>query len=218
LPRSYSLGKRAAQQAETRKRIVDAALAVYEEKGVTATTMQDVARRADVAPGTVANHFGSARALASVATSQVLADLRMPTPDLFDGVEGIPDRIRLLISEIAAFFHRSESWYRVAQREPGNPAWAEAEARYYAELDSMIRTALGPLASDADAVAVVSAVLTTWVIGAMQASGYSGSAASGLVSDLLIAWLATRGGSPPTTPRPRQRRPSSRRRTGTSPA
>ena len=195
MPRRYSLGKRAAQQAETRKRIVDAALAVYEEKGVSATTMQDVARRADVAPGTVANHFGSARALASVATSQVLEELRMPTTDLFDGVEGIPARIRLLVSELAAFFHRSESWYRVAQREPGNPAWAEAEARYYVELDAMVRKALGPLETDADAVAVVSAVLTTWVIGAIQAAGHSTETAVRLVSDLLIAWLATREGA-----------------------
>jgi len=168
---------------------------VYEEKGVSATTMQDVARRADVAPGTVANHFGSARALASVATSQVLEELRMPTTDLFDGVEGIPARIRLLVSELAAFFHRSESWYRVAQREPGNPAWAEAEARYYVELDAMVRTALGPLETDADAVAVVSAVLTTWVIGAIQAAGHSTETAVRLVSDLLIAWLATREGA-----------------------
>ena len=196
MPRSYSLGKRAARQAETRKRIVDAALAVYEEKGVTATTMLDVARRADVAPGTVANHFGSASALATVATSRVLADLRMPTTEIFDGVEAVPDRIRLLVRELAAFFHRSESWYRVAQREPGNPAWAEAEARYYVELDAMVRTALGPLAADADAVAVVSAVLTTWVIGGIQAAGRSADTAVSLVSDLLVAWLATRATRP----------------------
>jgi AcrR family transcriptional regulator len=192
LPRSYSLGKRAAQQTETRRRIVEAALALYQEQGVSATTMHDVARRADVAPGTVANHFGSAKALATVATSQVLAELRMPTTELFEGVETIPARIRLLVSELAAFFERSQSWYRVAQREPGTPAWAEAEASYYAELDAMVRTALGPLAADADAVAVVSAVLTTWVIGAIQAAGHSTDTAVGLVSDLLVAWLATR--------------------------
>jgi hypothetical protein len=62
-----------------------------------------------------------------------------------------------------AFFHRSETWYRVSQREPrGSQVWADAEARYYAELDVLVRAALGPLAADADAVTVVAAVLTTW--------------------------------------------------------
>ena len=197
MPRSYSLGKRAVQQADTRQRIVDAALALYQEQGVSATTMLDVARRADVAPGTVANHFGSADALASDVTQSILADLRMPTPDLFDGVDRVADRVELLVRELAAFFHRSESWYRVSQREPrGSQAWADAEGRYYEELDVLVRAALGPLAADADAVAVVSAVLTTWVIGAIQAAGRSTETAVALVSELLATWLATRSLSP----------------------
>ena len=51
MPSKYALGKRAVQQADTRRRIIDAALALYQEQGVSATTMLDVARRADVAPG-----------------------------------------------------------------------------------------------------------------------------------------------------------------------
>ena len=87
MPRKYELGKRAVQQADTHRRIVDAALELYQESGIATTTMLDVARRADVAPGTVANHFGSVDALAQEATARILADLRMPAPDLFAGVE-----------------------------------------------------------------------------------------------------------------------------------
>jgi AcrR family transcriptional regulator len=193
VPRTYALGKRATRQAETRRRIVDAALALYQEKGVSATTMQDIARRADVAPGTVANHFGSAASLATEVTARILADLRMPTPDLFDGLERLPDRIGLLVRELAAFFDRSEPWYRVSQRERTDVGfWADAEARYYAELDALVRAALGPLAVDADAVAVVSAVLGTWVIGTIQSTGRSAETAVALVSDVLATWLATR--------------------------
>ena len=121
MPRSYSLGKRAVQQAETRRRIVDAALALYQEQGVSTTTMQDIARRADVAPGTVANHFGSREALAAELSGRILADLQMPTPDLFDGVEGLPERIHLMVRELAAFFERSEPWWRASQRETSGP-------------------------------------------------------------------------------------------------
>jgi betaine-aldehyde dehydrogenase len=192
LPRRYSLGKRATLQAETRQRIVDAALALYEEQGVSVTTMLDVARRADVAPGTVANHFGSAEALATEATARILADLRMPGAGLFDGVDRPADRIRLLVHEMSAFFRRSQSWYRVREREPGVQAWADAEARFASELDTLVRSALGPQADDADAVAVVSAVLGTWVLGTLEATGRSAEAAADLVAELLTAWLATR--------------------------
>ncbi len=193
MPRKYALGKRGAQRTDTHRRIMDAALSLYQEKGVSATTMLDVARRADVAPGTVANHFGSAAALATEATTAILTDLRMPTPDMFDGIEQLSDRIPLLVRELAAFFDRSGPWYQVSQRDPADAAfWADAEARYYAELDSLVRAALGPLATDADAVAVVSAVLGSWVIGAIQASGRSAETTVDLVSDLLATWLASR--------------------------
>jgi AcrR family transcriptional regulator len=195
LPRKYALGKRAAQQADTRRRIIDAALSLYQEQGVSATTMLDVARRADVAPGTVANHFGSAPALASEATFELLADLHMPVPDLFVGVDGLSDRIELLVRELAAFFERSEPWWHVSRREPSDSEfWAETEARYYREFDVLVRAALGPLAADADAVAVVTSVLGAWVIGTIQATGRSAESAVALVSDLLTAWLATRVG------------------------
>ena len=193
MPRKYALGKRETLRTDTHRRIMDAALSLYQEKGISATTMLDVARRADVAPGTVANHFGSAAALATEAITAILADLRMPTPDLFDGVDKLSDRIPLLVRELAGFFDRSGPWYRVSQRDPADvDFWADAEARFYAELDSLVRAALGPLAADADAVAVVSAVLGSWVIGNIQATGRSAETALDLVSDLLASWLATR--------------------------
>ena len=196
MPRKYVLGKRATQLVDTRRRIVDAALELYLEKGIGATTMLDIARRADVAPGTVANHFGSAEALATEVTTQILADLRMPTPDLFDGVEEMPDRIRLLIGEISAFFERSTPWWKVQEREPASVhAWSDAEARYYVELDTLVRAALGPLADDADAVAMIMVILHAWVIGSLQRTGRTAEQAEGLVSDMLIAWLTTRHGS-----------------------
>ncbi|MHB8458576.1 MAG: TetR/AcrR family transcriptional regulator [Candidatus Limnocylindrales bacterium] len=199
LPRKYELGKRAIQQADTRRRIIDAALALYREQGVSATTMLDVARRADVAPGTVANHFGSAAALATEATVEILAELRMPTPELFDGVDRLADRVHLLVRELAAFFERSEPWWRVSQREPADAEfWADAEKRYYGELGALVGAALGPLADDADAVAVVSSVLGTWVIGTIQATGRSAETAVSLVSDLLATWLATRDADGPS--------------------
>lgn len=193
MPRKYELGKRAALQAATRRRIIAAALELYQERGVSTTTMRDVALRADVAPGTVANHFGSAAALAAEVASGLLGELRMPSPELFDGVVGLRARVELLVRELSAFFDRSDPWWRASQREGRSVSfWAEAEARYYQQLDALVRTALGPLASDEDAVAVVITVFGTWVIGSLQQAGRTGEQAESLVADMLASWLETR--------------------------
>jgi AcrR family transcriptional regulator len=193
LPRKYELGRRVAQQAETRRRIIAAALELYQEQGVSVTTMLDVARRADVAPGTVANHFGSAAALAGEVSGEILGELRMPSPELFDEVVGLRPRVDLLVRELSAFFDRSEPWWRASQREGrGASFWAEAEARYYQQLDALVRAALGSLASDEDAVAVVMTVFGRWVIGSLQEAGRTTEQAVSLVADLLASWLETR--------------------------
>ena len=193
MPRKYELGKRAVQQANTRRRIIAAALELYQEQGVSATTMLDVAKRADVAPGTVANHFGSAAALATEATGAILGELRMPSPRLFEGAGGLRDRIGLLVRELGAFSARSEPWYRAWQREgPDAPFWTDAEAEYYRQLDALVRAALGPLSSDDDAVLVVTTVFGRWIIGSLQEAGRTSEEAESLVADLLASWLETR--------------------------
>jgi AcrR family transcriptional regulator len=196
VPRTYELGKRAVQKAETRRRIVAAAMDLYQERGVSATTMLDVARRADVAPGTVANHFGSAAALAAEVTAEILGELRMPTLHVFDGVVGLRARVDRLVREMSAFFERSDPWYRASRREgAGVSFWADAEARYYVQLDALVRAALGPLSSDDDAVAVVVTVFGRWVIGSLQEAGRTNEEAVRLVSDLLATWLESRSPS-----------------------
>lgn len=193
MPRSYSLGKRADAVAATRRRIVDAALELYQEQGVAATTMQEVARRADVAPGTVANHFGSADAIAAEAGQRLLTDLRLPPTAIFDGVDAVEARIRILARELAGFYRRSEPWIMIWQREPGGlAAWSGVEQRFYREFDLLVRAAIGSLAADPETVAVTAAVLIPPVVGAIQATGRTGEAAADLVASVLVAWLATR--------------------------
>jgi AcrR family transcriptional regulator len=197
VPRSYSLGKRAIQQADTRRRILDAARELFQERGVSGTTMQDIARRADVAPGTVANHFGSRDALATEVIGGILGDLQMPTPDLFDGVDDLEVRIHLMVRELARFFERSNPWWQASQREPDIGLWADAEQRFYRDLDTLIRAALGPLADDDDAAAMITAVLGRWVIGTLQLTGRSADEDADLVSEMFSAWLARRAATQP---------------------
>ncbi len=62
-PRSYHSPLRAAQARETRRRVLDAAARLFQERGYPRTTIADVATAADVAADTVLHLFGSKRGL-----------------------------------------------------------------------------------------------------------------------------------------------------------
>ena len=58
---------RAARRAATAQRILDAARAEFGERGLEATTIRRIARRANVDPSLVMQHYGSKAALFAVA-------------------------------------------------------------------------------------------------------------------------------------------------------
>src|SRR5438477_12067897 len=81
-PRNYRMTRRAAANAETRRRIVDAAITLHAEKGVLGTSWPDIAKRADVARGTVYRHFPSLDQLVPACTSEKALRMRPPGPSL----------------------------------------------------------------------------------------------------------------------------------------
>lgn len=78
--RKYTLKKRAAQQDETRQRIVEATMALHEELGPRLTTISAIAERAGVQRLTVYRHFGDETALFQACTACWLE--RHPPPAL----------------------------------------------------------------------------------------------------------------------------------------
>jgi AcrR family transcriptional regulator len=192
VPRPYRLGKRGDSRAETRDRIVAAALRLYREVGVDGATVPALARAADVAPGTVRNHFPGATDLAEAVAEAILTELRMPDASIFAGASGPIERVERLLVEIAAFFERSTDWWeiRVADRSGGN-AWAVPEARYDARVAALIRVAVDPLDADPAVVAVVGAVLVH-VYFAGRSGGLTSAAAVDVERSLLVPWLAAR--------------------------
>src|SRR5262245_20361484 len=70
------LNRRARRKLELRRRMLEAAVALFDERGVAATKVADICARADVAEKTFFNHFASKgqllRALAEEASGQLL--------------------------------------------------------------------------------------------------------------------------------------------------
>jgi AcrR family transcriptional regulator len=192
MPRRYDLGKRLQQKDDTRRRIVAAAAELYREQGVSQTSMAQVARRADVAPGTFRNHFATTDALAQAVADHVLDALRMPQPAVLDGLATVGERLRVLAHEMGSFYERSQPWYRIQQLETSPVrAWEEAEAGYYAAFDRLIHEALAPMGPNDGATAVVAAMLQPAVFATLRSRGSTAAGAADLIADVLGVWLAT---------------------------
>ena len=190
MPRQYTLGKRAAQKAETKARILAATLALYQEVGAEKATIKAIAARADVAPATVLNHFPGPNDLAEAAAEVVLAELRPPTPEIFAGLESTSERITRLAQELSAFYARGEPWWRLYDRdETLSDSWRGAEASFYESLDRLIKAALGPDARDETAVSVVWAILGAPVFVGLQSRGMAVDEVATLSADLIVRWL-----------------------------
>src|SRR6478735_4109750 len=130
-PRPYSMSKRAEQAAQTRERIVDAALACYREVGITATSLQAVARRAEVSAATVLNHFGSADGLARIVVDRLTGALRIPDDSGWTE-KGRRPRVHRLVREMFEFYERSRPWFDVFRAELDvDPALREGEAGFW---------------------------------------------------------------------------------------
>ena len=193
MPRPYRLGRRAAPKAEVRERIVAAALAIYAERGMAGASNLSIAKAADVAPATVRNHFREPGDLSQAVFAEMLAQLRIPTPEIFDGLVTLRDRVELLARELAAFYERSEPWWRVYEREPDLiRAWGGGVDQYYADIENLMKAALGDLSADDRSLAVVASVIGPPTFFALRARGLSSDDSVGLSLELALPWLERR--------------------------
>jgi len=106
--RRYRLGKRAERQAETRSRIVEAALELHTTIGPLATTVSAIAERAGVERLTVYRHFPDEKTLYAACTAHYMALHPPPDPRSWLSIEDPRDRLRSGLAEQYAWFADNE--------------------------------------------------------------------------------------------------------------
>lgn len=191
MPRRYRLGERAAQIQATRGRIIDAAIELYTEVGISAATMREVGVRADVAPGTLRNHFSTRDDLDRAMVERLTSEVTLPDLSIFEGASSMEERLSRLIRAGGVFVEQARRLYRMWLREPllADP-WLEKGAEYGARWDELMRVALGPLADDREAMAVLRAVLHPQFFDSLRAGTGSTDEASALASSVVGPWFA----------------------------
>ena len=104
----YQLKKRAEGQRQTRRRIVEAAIALHTEVGPARTSISAIAERAGVQRHTVYSHFPEELDLA-MACSGLHLELRpLPDPELLLAIEDGEGRLRAGLEALYAYYERDE--------------------------------------------------------------------------------------------------------------
>lgn len=187
--RPYRLGKRAEAAEATRRRIVAATMALHAEQGIVATSVKDIAARADVGVGTVYHHFPTYDDIVRACGAGLQAIARPPTADLFAGIQPLDERVRRLVREVFAYYERYPSYERGRCDRDKLPVLAEGVARRERALEAVVREALRPLGDDEGTVATVSALTDFAVYRSLTTGGASTEAAANRVAEVLLAWL-----------------------------
>lgn len=184
-PRRYTMSGRAEQAAQTRERIVDAALACYREKGISATSLQAVARRAGVSAATILNHFGSAEGLARVVVDRLTADLHVPDDSEWPE-KGRRARVQRLIREMFEFYERSRPWFDVFRAELDvEPTLREGAAGYWKTVGQMFSRIFAEALSDDRTRGAIFGLTSPSTFAALREAGMSVEDAATLIADTL---------------------------------
>lgn len=187
--RPYRLGKRKAAVDETKRRIIEAASLEYQENGVEETSMQAVARRAEVAPGTVLYHYPTPENLADAVVESWLETMEPPTPEAIDEEASLPERVTALIGELFRLYERTGHLYRVYQKSPDHPSIRQASQWWFQNVQAMLLRALGDRAEDPEAVQVVSVLVNPGFRGTLMSTGIAADRTTEIATQLVIDWL-----------------------------
>jgi AcrR family transcriptional regulator len=134
MTRTYTLKRRAEQQAETRMRIVEAAVDLHGSVGPALTTFSMVAERAGVQRHTLYAHFPDERSLMLACSG--LAFERDPLPDA-EAWRAIKDRSARLRTGLRAVY----GWY---ERNADLAACVLRDAEYHTLTREIIELRFGP--------------------------------------------------------------------------
>ena len=196
-PRRYTQRGRADSAAETKRRIRDAALELYRQRGVAATTVQAIAARADVARGTVLNHYGSADGLLEAVLDETVAKIQYPDEHLQEGAASETERIRRYVDAMFRFYVRSEEAWPAFSRDLDLPVLKAREAEYYAIVGRLYAATFLDLAQDRLVGAATRAYVNYAPLHDLRAAGLSLDEAIDVVANSLIAIVARRRNETP---------------------
>jgi AcrR family transcriptional regulator len=134
MTRTYTLKKRAEQQAETRSRIVEAAVDLHSTVGPALTSLSMVAERAGVQRHTLYAHFPDERSLLLACSGLAMERDPLPAAEPWREIADPYERLRTALSALYA-------WY---ERNAGRVACVLRDAEYHPLTKEISAMRMGP--------------------------------------------------------------------------
>ena len=149
MSRPYTLKRRAQQQADTRQRIVEAAVALHTEVGPALTSLSGVAERAGVQRNTLYAHFPDERSLLMACSALALERDALPDAAAWAGIDDQVERLRVGLAAIYGWYGRNADLagcvLRDAETHPLTREIAELRwGPFMAAYDAVLGAGLGP--------------------------------------------------------------------------
>jgi AcrR family transcriptional regulator len=133
--RRYEKRARAAQEQETRQRIVDAAIALHGTVGPARTTISAIAERAGVRRATVYRHFPDERALLLGCSGVFQERNPAPNPAAWASIADPAARLGAALDALYGWYERVEPMFTAVLRDiEAMPMLAELQAERFAYL------------------------------------------------------------------------------------
>lgn len=108
------LSRRERKKDETRERISQAAIQLFEEKGFEATTVDEIAARADVAKGTFFNYFPRKEAVLHAITERQLDAIEAVVEQLAPDPQPVSAKIHAVYAKACALYSQNPALHRHA--------------------------------------------------------------------------------------------------------
>lgn len=172
------MGRRAAAYAGTRRRILEATMAVHAEQGIVAGHWPDIAARAGVSLATLYRHFPTLEDLAIACGALTMERVAPPAPGdapaVFAGASGRRARLARLARAIFGFYERAGRVVDNVRRDRTRLAVLErAHARFEAALAAFVREALRPQRASAADRRTARAIIDVRVWEALREQGHT---------------------------------------------
>ena len=129
--RKYELKQRAADKAETHRRITEAAIELHGTVGPSRTTLSAVAKRAGVERRTLYRHFPTEADLFAACSAHYFRENPWPVLDSWRAIRDPHERLEQALGELYAYYERTAPMYSNVLRD--------------AELVDFARHAVAPL-------------------------------------------------------------------------
>lgn len=109
MARKYEKRKRAEQQDDTRRRIVEATVELHQEVGPARTQIVEIARRAGVQRPTIYRHFPDQESLLGACSAHYVAQNPPPDPAAWAAIADPAERLRAALDDLYAYYEATEA-------------------------------------------------------------------------------------------------------------